>query len=423
MKENFSETADDIEPSLPEGNLSRESSEPEAAESEANPGNDAAVEAALVNELKEKRMLSGIERLAIVGRLRAAAKAEENPDRNSEDPDNFLERQSLAYEESNPSPHGVTLGIEIEVPRRAVFPSKKVRSNMTAKELAAYSAEKHRKYKRSEDLGVPHQYDAYWEFVHRPVHAPLTLSREVQALIGMKLFNTEYTRYPLHMTVGGIMQFSPLHFTEDTNIFARALEATGWSTNGERLMRPYYAKKYGSWAQKGRGGIEARIGKEAPKIEVPPGAKEKPSAVEFRTFQFQSLSGLDRHLRSAYYLGSALRAFQEDSVARLTESDLIREGLANIWRNFAKNCSKLFTKAGMEDPGENFWLLNAKEPDEESPFKDLARILDKGLQDPESTEAKFIHDIRLLIIKTRAEVKDILDKERKDLELVKKLLT
>ncbi|MCI0566451.1 hypothetical protein L0Y46_04635, partial [bacterium] len=112
------------------------------------------------------------------------------------------------------------------------------------------------------------------------------------------------------------MEFSPLYFTEDTNIFARALEATGWSTNGERLMRPYYAKKHGSWAQKGNGGIEARIGKKAQKIEVPPGAKEKPSAVEFRTFQFQSLSGLDRHLRSAYYLGSALRAFQEDSVAR-----------------------------------------------------------------------------------------------------------
>jgi hypothetical protein len=44
--------------------------------------------------------------------------------------------------------------------------------------------------------------------------------------------------------------------------------------------------------------------------------------------------------------------------------------------------------------------------------KNPTKILDEGISNPDSPEAKFIHDMRLLIIQTKTKVKDILEKEK-----------
>jgi hypothetical protein len=68
---------------------------------------------------------------------------------------------------------------------------------------------------------------------------------------------------------------------------------------------------------------------------------------------------------------------------------------------------------GLKDPSE-VWNAGLNHYSEEpSPFKYLAKILEEGTTDKESPAAKFIHDMRLLIIKTRTKIKEVLEKENK----------
>lgn len=134
----------------------------------------------------------------------------------------------------------------------------------------------------------------------------------------------------------------------------------------------------------------------------------KGKGIEHRSLQFQSLFGLDRHLHSAYYLGTALRAFQERNNGKKDETT---NELAETWKNFSVGCSNLFDLNGLEEPSK-IWEIDLDYDNEPSPFKDLAKILDEGTTKPESEPAKFIHDMRLLIIQTRTKVREILEKEK-----------
>ena len=364
---------------------------------------------------KQGKMLSAVERLEIVKNLRIAARKEKNHNIDPEEPDNFLCKHSLEYNEKNPSKHGVTIGIEIEIPEKSVL-SKEIRKKAKTEDFREFRNEylKYRnKFIESERLGVPEGEDGntFWEFAHEPARNPLTISREVQALIGMGLINKEYYRYPLHVTVGGIS--SKGYTGGEAHLLSHAMEATGWSTNSYRLTRPFNTKN-GSWSQKGKGSLQERkeeFGDETntEKMKSSPEQGIGGKGVEFRSLQFQSLSGLDRHLHSIFYLGTALRAFQEKAEKKDKCDDIMNE-LSGIWKTFSTECSKLFKLNELDDPTD-VWRVDYF-LEYLSPFKDLAKILDEGTTKPKSESAKFIHDIRLLIIQTRTKVKEILEKEK-----------
>src|SRR3989338_2527989 len=104
----------------------------------------------------------------------------------------------------------------------------------------------------------------------------------------MGLINKEFTRHPLHLTMGHITTFGK-DGENEVSLLARVLEATGYATTGGRLLRPYKTGKH-CWNVKSVGGILER---DADEIQL--GVDR---AVEFRTFQLQSLTSLDRFFRS-----------------------------------------------------------------------------------------------------------------------------
>ncbi|MFA5830766.1 MAG: hypothetical protein WC878_02950 [Candidatus Paceibacterota bacterium] len=304
----------------------------------------------------------------------------------------------MEYRESHPSPHGVTLGIEVEIPEESIYQTEA--KNWNEKEKKQYFYEMKEKYAVAEKLGVPSGKDQFWEFAHAPAHSPETLAREVQALIGMGLVNPDYEKFPLHVTIGGI-SFDPNKTDEGAHILARALDATGWATTGERLIAPYTDPDSNWTSHDLPTGIRER---QMDKIAQPSEGEMK-TAVEIRTPILRSLFGLDRYLAGAYYLGSALRAYQEQK-----KNDPIGKQLAKIWRAFAGKCETRFEEEGLTSPAL-LWTLDTENKAEHSPFKQLAKVLDKAREEPESKEAKFIHDIRLLVISARAEIKEIMDNE------------
>jgi hypothetical protein len=377
-------------------------------EHESDSFSDNEIDERFCDEYYEKnKMLSAVGRLEIVKNLRIEAQKEKDPDTDPEEPDDFLRKHFLEYKEKNPSSYGVTLGIEIEIPEKTVLPKELVKNYSYDDEVYAERNKYYKKFREAEKIGVPNGGDLFWEFAHQPARNPLTISREVQALVGMGLINKKYAKYPLHVTLGGITSNS-----DDTgyqaHVLSHALEATGWSTNANRLTRPYKTR-YGSWTQKGDAGIRERVeGWNEVKTDKDLGIRDV--GVEFRTLQFQSLSGLDRHLHSAYYLGTALRAYQDRKQSK-QDTDLVRAELADIWMEFSEKCSRLFTDIGLDVPSQK-WRINCDYSNEQSSFKDLAKILGEGTTNKESKSAKFIHDMRLLIIQTRTKVKEVLEKEK-----------
>jgi hypothetical protein len=360
------------------------------------------------------KMLSAVERLEIVKNLRIEAQKEKDPHFTPEEPDNFLRRHFLGYKEKHPSPYAPTLGIEIEIPDETVLPKELWQENFVPDDSGSASqkfqderGKYQEKYKVSEQIGVPNGNDLFWEFAHEPARNPLTLSREVQALVGMGLINTKYTKYPLHVTLGGVT--SDGLGGDQAHVFSHALEATGWSTNADRLTYPYVSDF--SWVVRGEAGVRER-GKEEGKSRNDMKTSDEQNiganvGTEFRTIQLQSLSGLDRYLHSAYYLGTALRSFQEKLQNEYDNDPTLKE-LSDIWKEFSEKCTEVFQKTGIKEPSE-IWTIRREFPDEPSPFKDLAKILEEGTANKESMSAKFIHEMRLLVIQTRTKVKKIIE--------------
>ncbi len=308
-------------------------------------------------------------------------------------------RPLLEYRESHPSPHGVTMGIEVELPEESVLGEETKEMNRGQKKK--YLFELKEKYRETEKIGIPRGEDQFWEFAQIPAHNPETLAREAQALIGMGLINPEYQKFPLHVTIGGI-SFSSKN-DDGANVLARVLEATGWATTGERLMAPY-TDPDSNWTSHD---LPSGIRERGKNRLAQPMEGETTTAVEHRTLVLRSLFGLDRYLHSAYYLASALRAYQEQK-----KDDWIGKQLSKIWRVFAGKCEARFEEEELTSPSE-LWTLNTENPDENSSFKRLAKVLDKAESDPSGREAKFVHDIRQLIISTRAEIKEIIEMDRK----------
>jgi len=348
-------------------------------------------------ETSDESFLETSERLKIINDLCVAKSGfrHEYPDESGKE--HWYRR--LELRESNPSRDAVTLGIEIEIPEESVLPPESKKWKQSKKEI--YLMGLRNQYKETERIGVPKGDDQLWEFAHLPAHEPETLVREVQALIKLEMINRDYHKFPLHVTVGGI-SFLPGETDSSTHLLARVLDATGWETSGERLLAPY-VDDYSNWTHHDSfSGIRNR---EAEKIIQPKETGMKHS-VELRTPELRSLSGLARYLESVYYLGSALRAYQENK-----KDNPVNVELAQIWQDFTQECSKSFIRKGLSDPSE-LWFLYQKKPEEPSPFKELARVLNSSVSDKEGKDAAFVHEIRLLVIQTRNKIREILDKTK-----------
>lgn len=353
-------------------------------------GNDAREQELLTDDFIAHKLSSVAERLSIVKNLRLAAgmPVEENG----------RLWQSLEYRESNPSPYGVTLGIEIEVPKEALLSAEKD-GGMSKTKKKKFFDEKKKEYQKVAALGIQTDNDQFHEFAHLPAQSPAPLAREVEALMKMGLIDAKYQKYPLHVTVGGIAT-SDFGNESSADLLARALDATAWCTDGTRLVSPYLDPENSDWTYHGAlSGIRERGKKDIKPVED----VSFDRAVEFRTIQLQNLAGLDRYLESIYYLGAALRAKQFPR-----KDDAVSKELARVWRSFSERCGVLFEGMGLADPRQA-WKLKVMEPREASPFNDLAKTLDGAIAHPESPEAKFVHDIRLAVISARKEIKEILE--------------
>ena len=361
---------------------------------ESNPLSDETADTAILKDIMErKEMMPAVERLEIIKNLRARAGMET---------EQFLEHQSLEYKETNPSSYGVTLGIEIEIPQASVLPNEAM--SWSQEKKAEFYKEQREKYKETKEMGVPNDpHGPLWEFAELPVQNPLTLAREVQALIHLGLIDVNFGKFPLHVNIGGItLKHCPSKKREDARVLIRALDASGWCTDSDRILMPYNRAKQ-SWYRKGESGILERESDDAFVHDKEDTIK---TILEYRTPQVQTLSGLDRYLQSSYYLGSALRAYQNTD-----EKDPISKKLANVWKNFADTCTDTFKEYGIESP-RKIWKMDPLNPNENSPFQDLAKLLDKAKNEPKSRKAQFVHDVRLLIIQARGEAKKIIEEDR-----------
>ncbi|QQG45735.1 MAG: hypothetical protein HYW89_02450 [Candidatus Sungiibacteriota bacterium] len=352
-------------------------------------------------------------RLEVVRRLRHEARKEKKIKEEPEKDDTkFLRRHWLEYREENPSPYAPTLGIEIEIRAHSVLPPELARKPQGFSGWEWYEQEewmrkreqiieeKRQPYHGVEKLGVPRGGDGFWEFAHKPVRNYFTLSKEVQALIAMDLINREDQRHAMHLTIGGV----EVEGGGNAYLLARVLEASAWSTRGKRLLRPYLSK-YPGWTINGRGGVKERLG-----YELELGAT---LGIEIRTFQLQSLTGLDRLLKSAYLLGAALKSCQElkrNDPLNVGQKQEVRIKLTDIWHIFSDKSKDIFTKFGLQEP-DDIWStreLELAENVENSPFYKLAQLLDEAEAEPKSTGAGFVREIRRLIISTRAKIEPII---------------
>lgn len=325
-------------------------------------------------------------RLVVLRNLRHAINRKRSIREEPEDDiEPFLRRHYLEYREEYPPPYAPTMGIEIEIRNRAALP--KEAENWSDEDKTGYLAQMRAKYKVATELGVPQSPEiAFWEFAHRPSRYYLTLSREVQALIEMGLIRKDYRKHSLHLTMGGIDR------TPDALVLARALEGSGWSTSKWRLLRPYISR-HRSWITGDYSGVKPRFA-QVLKLGISTG-------IEIRTFQLQSLSGLDRMLRSAFLLGAALKSFQEEKLAEGLSKAMdaeTKKRLAVVWEKFAKNCKYLFQEFGLKDPAEEWEEPDPHDKERKSDFVPLANLLDEARKNPNSRGAEFVAKMCRLIM-------------------------
>lgn len=277
------------------------------------------------------------------------------------------------------------------------------------------------KYETAAALGVPKGHDIYplWEFSHEPSRHYFTLTREVQALIELELIKKTYRKHPLHLTIGRVFGVpSDFHGmpllssarpgATEALVLARALESTGWSTSSGRLLLPYLTKK-DAWTIKGCAGTFDRGQGEQWDKKLRLDVKD---AVEIRTFQLQSLTGLNRLLRSAYFLGAALRAYQErETYAPLAEGvdEATRFKLATLWKDFSTQLHEIFQTHGLPIPSSVWTQPNRTDKTMQGGFVGMAHLLDEARKDLSSQSAQFTREVKKLIIHTRGQIAKLIE--------------
>jgi hypothetical protein len=315
--------------------------------------------------------------------------------------------ETMTYHEKNPSPHAITLGLEVEVEREAF--TDREPADATADERADAEYQRRLDFRRTEQLGVPAGNDAEWEFALLPAEHYLTTSRETQALMQLGLIPSEYPQ-PAHLTIGGITSRGPTG--KAAFMLARGLEATGWSTSAERVRQPIDGDPTDNWLFKGKGGLKER---EPDEIS---GAAT--SAVELRILEVHGQSGLHRTLRTAYGLGAATSAFQEVAKPDRPLPNADQQELAQIWEDYSDAAGQLFERYGMANPAQQEWTtITHIDPETQTPashefgadFLRFAELLSEA-ETPDTDGAKFQEAAQDLALAGRRRAMAVLDRTR-----------
>lgn len=152
---------------------------------------------------------------------------------------------------------------------------------MTADQIADRAYQKATNFRRSEQAGVPADYEVDgenvtypWEFAAQPVRHYNTAAREAQALVHLDLINTDFSDHPMHVTVGCV-----------TSEGLAGNEALVLARGSERVRQPERMPAH-NWAAKRSSGVKER---EVANIELGIG-----EAVELRVLEFNGVSGFNR---------------------------------------------------------------------------------------------------------------------------------
>ena len=249
----------------------------------------------------------------------------------------------------------VSLGIEIEVPWEAVFDH--VPWTITHREYARLRAERILPFEQATALGVPpgkpDGEPTFWEFALDATYESQVLLDQVAQLYAQGTLRTDYQRYPLHLTIGGLTCTGSDRY--EVNLLTRALEATAWVTTPERLLQPVSCSRR-RWASRTASGIRHRPPGD-PKLQL--GAT---TAVELRTFWLIGLEGLQNVLSAAQCLASRLQAYQQGCCP-----------YGAPWMNVVTNVRELFLAHKLADP-YGWWQGTSRDP-EQNPFFGLAAAL------------------------------------------------
>ncbi|HSX02924.1 MAG TPA: hypothetical protein VLI05_06475 [Candidatus Saccharimonadia bacterium] len=320
---------------------------------------------------------------------------------SSHTPEQFKERLIIAaYQEDNPSPYSTTLGIEVEIEEESLLVDDNL--NLSSEEREARAYQRQANYRHSEQLGIPAGSDAMWEFAPRPAYSYLTHTREVQALMQADLLRNEYS-YPLHLTGAEVSTNGPAG--NEVYTLLHGLEATGWSCSAERLEQASTAPE-GGWACKGNGGIMERSSEDI--------QGDASTAVELRTLEAKGLSGLNRTMRSASALFSALKAHTQLLEHPKEAADPSKTELAAAWQQYSAQMNDLFASHQMTRPSDDPWAARfsagkglALSPD----FLTLADLL-RSAEQGEDRGRQFQQAAQDIVLQTRRRVMAVLDRTR-----------
>lgn len=308
----------------------------------------------------------------------------------------------LEYREAHPSPYAPTIGVEIEIYRPTLGLPSVDKIELTEEELSKVD-DARQKFYRTADLGVPSGSDGFWEFANAPVNDFRTMTREVQSLVDMGLINKDYQRHPMHLTIGGITSMGIPG--RQAFVLARALEASGWSTRSGRLLKPFLTGA-NAWNHKGVAGVKERGAHEL--------QGKQSTGIEIRTMQFQNLQGFHRLLSGSYYLGAALKAYQEksyDSPLPAGATMAGREALAAVWGQFSQDIEAIFKQYGLFSPSEpDSWPAPYSEADSTGFWK-LAQLMDEAAKDKDSMGGNFVVEIRDALTKARVQAAKLMTPE------------
>lgn len=292
-----------------------------------------------------------------------------------------------------------TIGIEVEVTEESIMPPGSTTWNEQQKK--AYLDEKQQLYSETDKAGVPAADEVVlWEFAHKPSRHYATQTREVQALMRLGLIHPT-GESPVHMTMSDIVADGPKG--RESIMLLRLLEATGWSTTGDRILEPSQSIEDVSWFyHNAYEGVRTR-GKE--KLSL--GAD---AATEMRTFVLRSLSGLHRTLHAAYTLGGALKAYQkEDDLRNDTEHHL-----AAVWSTISGQAQALFEQYELPNPVTTEWNIDRvsdTEATQDECWKRFAELLDQAEQAPGSTGGAFVDAAQNMILQGQRAVQAAIAQE------------
>lgn len=123
-------------------------------------------------------------------------------------------------------------------------------------------------------------------------------------------------------------------------------------------------------------------------------------------------------LRSAYFLGAALKAYQRVNDVRQKGENISDEEiiLADIWKDFSGKIREIFLEFELPEPDLSWLNPDDTGQSRASQFFALAAMIDEAEADSKSRGGEFVKEIRKLIIGTRAKIAKIIYPEIEEIK-------